>query len=420
MAASVPPLVVPFVGERYRDSDRLSALISPPYDVISPRERQVLRARNPHNVVRLIFPDDERDKYRRAAERLADWRRRHVLVTDDEPSVYVLSQRFPAPDGGQYDRTGLIGAVAVEPYARQRIKPHERTHSGPKLDRLALMQATEAMLETLLMVTRDTGGRLGESLRAARSAPPLAEAELDGVALTLWRITGAPAAEFATAASAGPLYIADGHHRYETSNAYRRDNPGADRTLSLIVPVTDPGLIVLATHRLIQGDRIDEATLQGLTADRFWVERLPADAPPMAGLTGRVHGGTSCVVVLAGGAYLMTRKRNTDPTALPTAGQPAVAMLDVVRVDSLVVEPLVAAAGAGARLSYTADPGQLVAAMHEGEAVAGVLVKPTPLDQVLSVADRGGFMPQKSTYFMPKVPSGLVVLRLAPSGRHGS
>jgi uncharacterized protein (DUF1015 family) len=146
------PLVAPFMGERYAEQRRLGDLIAPPYDVVNPEERQKLAERDPHNVVHLILPEGDEARYENAARQLEEWRAAGVLVADDKASVTVLRQEFSTPEGARLVRTGVIGGVAVEPLSAGRVLPHERTHKGPKEDRLALLEATEAMFEALFMV----------------------------------------------------------------------------------------------------------------------------------------------------------------------------------------------------------------------------------------------------------------------------
>ena len=152
---SPSPLVTTFIGERYNNAEQWSELVAPPYDVISPEQRRIYRERSEHNIVRLILPDGNGNRYTHAATILQSWRDQNVLVQDPHPAVYVVRQEFETPNGEARVRTGVIGAVAVEPYDRARVRPHEKTHKGPKDDRLALMQSTRSMFEALLLMSRD-------------------------------------------------------------------------------------------------------------------------------------------------------------------------------------------------------------------------------------------------------------------------
>ena len=409
---SPPPLVSTFVGERYREGSRTSDLISPPYDVISPQQRAVYQARNGHNIVRLVLPDGDDDRYERAAATLSGWRAEGVLVRDDSPSAYVVRQEFDAPDGRSCVRTGVIAAVAVEPYTSGRVRPHERTHRGPKEDRLALMRSTRAMFEALLMMARDRDGALQEQLGAVTTSDPDVRADLEGVAVSMWRVSGADGDSLTEAAGRDDaLYIADGHHRYETAGAYHSENPAAGSTLALIVPLSDPGLVVLPTHRVVHGESIHENALREFADDLFDVSPLDSTNEAEGVLAAHRNQSTTCVVCLPGPRTFSLRlKPDVNLTEVGLPDEITVRDLDIARIDRLVVDNLVGIAGEEASRSYDASVGGVVNAVESGGAAAGVLVNPTGVEQVLAVADAGAFMPQKSTYFAPKVPSGLVIL----------
>jgi uncharacterized protein (DUF1015 family) len=406
---SPPSLVAPFVGERFSDTARMSDLIAPPYDVISPRQRESYMSRHEHNIVRLILPEGNGDRYAGAAKIRDAWRGAGVLRKDDAPSVYVVRQAFHTPDGAAHLRTGVIGAVAVEPYATGRVKPHEKTHKGPKEDRLALTRSTRAMFEALLMMARDEGRELQDRLAEVTRTDAHVRARLEDVDIEMWQVAGAEATAIADAAGKhDALYIADGHHRFETAGTYREENATADRTLALIVPLGDPGLVVLPTHRLVRGSAIDEAALRQSVDERLSVSRLetPGDVQPE--LTGGDPDSTVCVVALPGPRlFAMRLDAGADLSDLPFHDQPSVLALDVAKIDRLVVDHLT---DAGQGLGYEASDEAAIEAVTSGAAAAGVLMNPTGLEQVLDVADAGTFMPQKSTYFAPKAPSGLVIL----------
>ena len=408
------PLVAPFAGERFVARDRLSDLIAPPYDVISPQERAALARQDAYNIVHLILPEGNGDRYERAGELLRQWRAEGVLSLDEDESVYVVQQQFRIPGGKLLTRTGVIGAVAVEAFPNGRVKPHEKTHAGPKADRLELMRTTEAMFEALLMLARDEDAELKRRLHQVVGDPvQVQHAELAGVQVKLWRVSGPDGAAIAEAAGAGPVYLADGHHRYETAIAYMQENVSARRTLGLVVPVGDPGLALMPTHRLIYSDALDvEAVVEGLRS-RFHIRELPSDVSYTEQLGELRDRGTACIIVRPGGnALALLLKGGANLGDVPFADEPTVASLDVHRVDELVVRRLLGSGGERARLGYSAESDWVIDEVLGGDAVAGVLLNPVSLEQVLAVADAGAVMPQKATYFMPKVPSGLVMMGL--------
>ena len=400
------PLVAPFVGEHFSALDRLSDLLAPPYDVIAEAERGTLASQHEHNIVHLILPQGDGDRYAQAAARLDRWRSDGVLVAGESPAVYVVQQEFTMPGGRTMVRSGLVGAVAAEPFETGRVKPHERTHRGPKQDRLALMRATRTMFEALLMLTRDTAGELARSVTGVvNGGSPWVVARVRGDVIRVWRVEGLAAYRLADAAGRDALYIADGHHRFETAVAFRAEFPFAKRTLAMVVALSDPGLVVLSTHRVIYGRALGNDVSGRLGTSCHVLELGVGDHH--AALANVKAAGGGCVAVLSGGRLLaLTRRPDADPRLLTPFHQ-AVRRLDVTWTDAYVVSALREACDG--RLGYSSDGAEVVAEVRAGQALVGVLLNPPAVADVLDVADAGGFMPQKSTYFLPKVPSGLVL-----------
>ncbi len=419
MSADPPPLVVPFRGERYADAQHLSALVAPPYDVISKTERAQLAALHEHNIVRVMLPEAPGgagaaaggDRYAHAAALLAEWRRAGVLVRDAAPAVYVMAQEFALPAGERRTRIGMFAAVSAEPYETRRVRPHERTHSGPKADRLALLRATGSNVESIFVLAPDPGGALATALGDVARRPPDARAALGGVRISLWVVTGEAASRLAHLASRHPLYIADGHHRYETAVTYARERPAADRVLAFIVSAEERGLTILPTHRIVFGGGRDATQLVAWWRQWFDVGRVAPCADRIERLAELGREGTACIVALPDGNDLsLVLKRDAPLDRAPDLGAtPAVRSLDVARVETLVVQAILGAGTATPSLTYSADPQAAFDAVRKGRAAAAVLLNPTRVEQVFAVADAGDVMPQKSTYFVPKVPSGLVV-----------
>lgn len=417
MAADLS-LVMPFVGERFADSAALSRLIAPPYDVISLEQRRRYAAGDPHNIVHLILPEAAAglDKYQSAARLLDAWRAEEVFAADAGPSIYVVAQTFTPLGGPARTRVGMFAAVAADPYDTRRIRPHERTHRGPKQDRLDLLRATRTNLESILLLAPDGERALAGRLQAITTGdrPPDATAELDDARLRLWVCSGGEAMALAQAASA-PLYIADGHHRYETAVAYAGENPAATRLLAFIVSAHDPGLVVLPTHRVIYGTDRDVGTLEAGWRRYFEISAVPQEADRMRLLADAGRDRTACIVARDAGApdLLLRLRPDANLSELPELGRtPAVRSLDVAVVERLVVQEILAAGKSTPTLTYTPDHAPALEVAHRGKAVAAVLLNPTRVDQVFAVADAGDAMPPKSTYFVPKVPSGLVLRRV--------
>jgi uncharacterized protein (DUF1015 family) len=305
----------------------------------------------------------------------------------------------------------MFAALAAEPYDTGRVKPHERTHAGPKADRLELMRATRTNLESIFVLAPDPDGALACGLADVAKRPPTARAELDGVAIRLWSVSGAGASHLLQLAARSSVYIADGHHRYETAVAYARENPAADRIPALVVSTKDPGLSVLATHRVIHGASRDPAPLVEAWRRWFDVGRVAPCADRVERLAELGRSGTACLVAWPGDYDLSLVLRRDAPLdeIAELGASPAVRALDVARIEVLVVQAILRAGGTTPTVSYSADPRQAFDAVRKGGAAAAVLLNPTRVDQVLAVADARDVMPPKSTYFAPKVPSGLVL-----------
>ncbi|HET7677093.1 MAG TPA: DUF1015 domain-containing protein [Candidatus Limnocylindrales bacterium] len=424
------PSLVPFRALRFDPAvaGALERLVCPPYDVISPEQQRALLERDPHNLVRIELPPAEPgdagdERYERAAEALLAWQAGSVLAKDPAPSVYPYEQRYRLPDGAERVGRGFFARLRLEPYGAG-IRPHERTMGGPKEDRYRLLRATGANLSPILFI--HDGERASATLLDALTADAaVAEAtDDDGVQHRVWRVAGGDerVAELLRLAGACPLTIADGHHRYETALRYRDEClgvrvDGAESSeqfvLALVFDLSDRPPSVLATHRLVVGglpgdllERFaDYGALERLGSADVLVEAFPVGVP-QPGATPRIG------VLTREGAALLRPDPARLEAAVDTALPDAVRALDVSILAALLqaaldIDP--AAVEGGGRLRYTKDPKEAVASVASGEAAAAFLLDPTPLASVVAVASAGGVMPQKSTYFHPKPPSGLVI-----------
>jgi len=432
-----------FAGLRYSAAvaPDLSLAVCPPYDVIAPIEAARLRALAPYNAVHIELPSDgpgePGSRYRLAAERLRSWLAEGVLRPDDAPTFTLHETRF-AFGGQALRRRDVIAAVPVEPWASGTVLPHEQTFSGPKADRLALLRATHANVSPIWLLHREPVAALDRAWAAADGAVPTAEFQLpDGELHRVWVVQSPPVVAGLThgfARGVGRLYVADGHHRYETALAYRAEAgteyPGAAATLAVLTGAEDPGLRALPTHRLLR-HLPASLTLAAVTerlTQFFHVEPLPpakgTDGAAVEALMARLAAAarTAPTFGLFGlddtGAFtstMLTRCQQPPDAALPRDRSDAWRSLDVAVLHALVVDPLVAAAGrpAEAMIGYTRDAHQALAEVRSGRARLALLLNPTPVQHVLAVADAGDRMPEKSTYFYPKPPTGLVARSLA-------
>jgi uncharacterized protein (DUF1015 family) len=345
-------VVKPFRAERY-DQARvgpLEHLVAPPYDVISPEEREEYLACSPYNVVHLTLPDEEEQ----AGRDIAEWRRDGVLIREERPVHWLLSQDYVGPDGVRRTRSGLVGSLRAEPYEHGVVLPHERTHRGPKEGRLRLLRATRTQLEPIFLLYD------GEPLE-----PPPREPDLATGGDRLWRVEEAPSFEGVE------LLIADGHHRYETALAYAAEG-GSPDLMVVLVPTQQEGLTIFPTHRIVErlGDVNGMEPVGGVGDALRQLDELPRDRPAVA----LYRDGETRVL------------KGSEP------------LLDAAFVESFGPEGV----------SYTPRVEEAVGAVDSGRAQAAFLLRAPTIEQVRAVAERGETMPQKSTYFYPKLTSGLL------------
>jgi uncharacterized protein (DUF1015 family) len=365
------PLLKPFRALRYDvgAAGPIDDLVAPPYDVITPEARAQLLARSPWNAVRLVRPDDPEE----AARELAEWRERGVLVREEKPAVWLLEEEFTGPDGVRRKRRGIVARARLRPYGDGVVLPHEGTFAGPKEARLQLLRATRVKPSPIFMLHH------GKSPALAGPGPPTLEAELDGVVSRLWRIDDLRAVERILGAVEGPLLIADGHHRYESALLFHQED-ATDATahvLAVLVGIDDEGLEIFPTHRVTAGSvpQLDGGLEQTPLAG-------PGEAAAALAGVGRDHP-----------AFVLLRP---DGAALVEGGEQR---LDTALVDSLLLS----------EVEYTASAAEAEEAVTSGRATAAFLVRPPTVQQVEEFARAGVRMPPKSTYFFPKLTSGLLL-----------
>ncbi len=434
------PDVRPFRALRFDPSTvgDLGLVTAPPYDVIDPELRARLVARHPANVVQLDLPAEEPgdgadDRYRRAARTLAAWRSNSTLRKDPHPSVYVYEQtyRVPGTDTERRQR-GFFARLRLEAFGEGGVLPHERTLTGPKEDRYKLLRATGVNTSPVVVLYDDPSGAGAARLDAlAATTPAVDVTDDDGVRHRLWPLPadgdGAEselARALIAAAEAGPVSIADGHHRYETALRYRderrmtrscEEDPPFDYLLTLFLDATSQPLTVLPTHRIVRslpGDGGGGALLAE-AGELFHVEPVPSSEALVetferAGLAAGGEGRFG-LWTREGGALLRARREAFAPY-LPTGGE-ALRGLDVTLL-GVALERLAgldAAAVAGGAIAYEKSAAAAIAAVERGDGDAAWLLEGTPVAAIEAVARDGDVMPQKSTYFYPKALTGLVI-----------
>ncbi len=400
----------------------LADVVAPPYDVIDAEQRAGLIARSPYNVVAVDLPQGEpggRDPYDSASELFETWQLQGALVRDSEPALWAHTQDYTGPDGQRRTRRGFFCRVRIEGYGPGRVRPHERTHPGPKEDRLRLTRATRANISPIFSLYSDPANAAWAALAPATGQQPYGEVtDADGTVHRLWRVADPQAIAAVQAATRdAELLIADGHHRYETMQAYADEIGGEGEhryILMCLVALEDPGLTIFPTHRMVRGmDSAKRAALQQALERDFKITPLPAteDLAPKP----QTEATTPLELGYLDGEGRRLRLELKDQAI---AEEALADHSDAYRhLDTGVLETLILKGALGLSdddishfngLFYARDTAEAEAMVTGGSYEAAFLMRPTPVQQVRDVAAAGENMPPKSTYFFPKLLTGLL------------
>lgn len=428
------PQMLPFRGLRYTSAaGPLSDVVAPPYDVISPAQQRALEERSPYNAVRLELAGGGEERYAAVAGLLHDWQDAGMLARDEAPMLYVYEQRF-TEGGHEYTRRALLIAVEAQPWEEGAVKPHEFTMSGPKEDRLKLLEATRTQFSPVFMIARDRAGQLAQFLdQQMASRPPDTEGTtIDGEHHRLWAIeAGSFEMRQLAPLLSESFYIADGHHRYETAVNYRdrragdrkleRDHP-ARFAMTAVVAASDPGLVIRPIHRIVPRPApadweerlsplfdIRHMKLVGEDGAHLAEMRMELDASPGNIIALGLDGTSTHLLKLKSAALLaerVPRDRSERWAAIPP---------NVLRYG--VLEPLWNISDDDLRLGvveYDHDAATVAAHARAHPGTVAFLLNPVGIEAVMALADQGERMPQKSTFFHPKLGTGLVFNPLEP------
>jgi uncharacterized protein (DUF1015 family) len=401
---------------------QLSAVVAPPYDVIDATQRAELLTRSPFNVVAVDLPqakaDGDGDQYQEAGELFRDWQARGVLARDEQPALWAHTQDYAGPDGIKRTRRGFFCRVRIEGYGPGRVRPHERTHPGPKEDRLRLTRATKANISPIFSLYSDPEQAAWAALEPATEQQPWGDVtDGDGTRHRLWRVSDPAAIAKVQAATAdAELLIADGHHRYETMDAYAEEVGGEGEhryILMCLVALQDPGLTIFPTHRLVKGlDEHRRANLQAALERDFEIEEVaredlaptPREEPTPLQMGYVNDRDERCF-------RLTLKDQSIADEALAGHTKP------YKQLDTGVLETLLLKNALGMSdddishfngMFYARDTDEAVRMVREGDYQAAFVMRPTPVRQVRELAAEGENMPPKSTFFYPKLLTGLL------------
>ena len=435
--------VRPFRGLRYNPAitHHLDDVLSPPFDVVSPAEQEALHQRSRHNVLHLELGErqatdtDQDNWYGRARALLHGWLQEQALVREPQPAFYLSRHSFRS-DGRDYQRWELYAQVRLEEWDRKVVLPHEFTLPGAKVDRLHLLRAVQTNVSPIYSLYPDPSGAIGRLLEAQTQQTPVATVTgWRDTAFTVWAVTDpAVTGPISAALKDTRLYIADGHHRYETALNYRNERRAAgggsaDEAYNFVMmgltSASDPGLVVLPIHRMVRN--LSATGVQTLlrSVQREWdVQYVPlrpahlaTDLPALLAQVG--EGATQtprfAIYGLEWGTALLIQPK--DPAALlarlPATMAAPLRTLDISLLHEVVLHGYLGigrdAADVERALLFSHEPAETVAAVESGTAQFAILINPTRVQQLVDVADAGEKMPQKSTFFFPKLPTGLVL-----------
>lgn len=403
-------------------------LVCPPYDIISDQQREEYIKTNPHNIIRLELPKGD-DKYNKAAEILKDWLEKGILVKEDKPAIYIYEEEFTAY-GERKTIKGIICRVKLEEFSKGIILPHEFTLSKAKEDRLNLMKATNCNFSQIYSLYMDGGkNTLGKIDSLSKSEPDIQLQDNDNVTHRMWIIKDEKAiADICSDFTDRKLYIADGHHRYETALNYRnylreqglaKEGDACDYQMMMLVDMEHPGLVVFPTHRLVRNlDSFNAERVIDGCKEYFDVTEHSDINTIESTLMELYNQGKKAYAFYCGGSsykLLVLKDTNIIKKLLPNAST-ATQQLDVTILHTLILEKIFGIDAENMakqiNLTYTKIFDEAISSVQQGNSQCAFILNPTRVSEIREVASNGEKMPQKSTYFYPKMITGLVMNQL--------
>ncbi len=449
MAELVPWRALFYNPDKIRN---LAPIVTPPYDVISPEQQAGFYDKHLYNVIRLILPRPQRNnpdpdsRYLQAAEDFSNWRRQGILIRDTRPALFYWETEYLL-EGQKHIRRAVVGLIRLESFESGVVRPHEKTFSAHKTDRFKLMQQVQAHLSTVFALYPDRTDAVLTSLRQGLPETPMFDfKDYEGSQQRFFRVTDPKAIQAATAGMASlPIFIADGHHRYETSLAYQawmqEHYPEASLRASFnyiliyLSNMLDPELVIRPAHRLLNIRRLQnfsEETLLAKLPEFFEIEPfalaatpIPANAKSLEAALHQAgqHGTGMAVITPSKKAFILKLKSGVMNGSLTANMPPALTKLDVVALNFLILEKVMGLSSKEQDdeeiFQYSSTVTGSLEAIDKGKVDLAFLLNPTRIEHVQEVATSGLIMPRKSTYFYPKVPVGLVMHLIDPNEEDG-
>jgi uncharacterized protein (DUF1015 family) len=449
MAELVPWRALYYNPEKFPD---LTAIVTPPYDVISPEQQVSYYDKHLYNVIRLILPRPQRhnpdpdSRYLQAGAEFTTWRQQGVLIKDTAPALFYWETEYTL-EGQTHTRRAVVGLIRLESFESGVVRPHEKTFSAHKTDRFKLMQQVQAHLSTVFALYPDRADQVLTALKQGLPGAPMFDfKDYEGSRQRFYRVTDPKAIEAAAAGMAGlPIFIADGHHRYETSLAYQSylqerypqapPRAGFNYVLMYLSNMLDPDLVIRPAHRLLDSCRLQhfkEEILLSKLPQFFAVEPLvltgtplSANAPALGAALHQAgqHSTGLAVVTPSKKAFILKLKPGVMDGPLTAHMPKALTKLDVVALNFLIFEKVMGLSSKEQddeeTFHYSSTVAGALEAMEKGKVNLAFLLNPTRIEHVQEVASSGLIMPRKSTYFYPKVPVGLVMHAIDPSEEVG-
>lgn len=423
--------IKPFKSLLYnQEKVNLRRVIMPPYDIIKDKDVENYYKKDPHSIIRIDKGVDEEgdgernNKYTRAADFMSEWIMDGVLVRDGEDAFYAYTQEYKLPDGRKKEMMSFFAAVKLEDFSKKIVLPHERTHSGPKADRLLLMRSTYSNTSPILSLYFDRGEQIHDILKntVKKQKPFINIKNESGLRLRMWRITGKKETEkLALLFKEKQLFIADGHHRYETALNFRdemREKLGTkktpyDRILMCLISMENSGISILPTHRMFKTFR-DFDPESGAFREFFEVKKLKTTAELKKAMLkpskNKVLG-----IVIKKKAYLLKLKEAEYKKILPKSGHiPEYYMLSVSILHTLIFDKILGIPEKEilSSIAYTQDINEAAGSVVKDGYKAAFLVRPSTVDEVKVISLNAEVMPQKSTYFLPKLATGFLINKM--------